>query len=160
MFQIIVGVIAIALAAALAAASIFYGGSAFMSSTAKAQTTTLVNSAQQISGAQALYRTDNAGASAGDITALVTANYLQAVPTAPSVASDGTWTLSDDGSVSYIEVNSANTAEICAEVENQNGGTAIGSFTDDPALGDLSGTQFNCLSDGAEPATVYFAFRN
>lgn len=159
MFQIIVGVIAIALAAALAAASIFYGGSAFMSSTAKAQTTALVNSAQQISGAQALYRTDNAGASAGNITALKTANYLQAVPTAPSVASDGTWTLSDDGSVAYIKINEANKAEICAEVEKQNGGTAAGSFTNDPALGDLSGTQFNCLA-GGDPAVTYFAFRN
>lgn len=164
MFQIIVAVIAIALAAALAAASIFYGGSAFLSSTAKAQTTTLINSAQQISGAQALYRTDNAGASANDIQDLVSNNYLQAVPTAPAVASDGTWTLTDDGSISYIEINSDNISEICAEVEKQNGGTDLGSFTDAPALTDLTGTQFRCLAaDGGEegdPAETLFAFRN
>lgn len=168
MFQIIVAVIAIALAAALAAASIFYGGSAFMSSTAKAQTTTMVNGAQQIAGAQALYRTDNAGAWATDINVdLVQGDYLQAVPTPPQIAT-GSWALSSDGMVSYIQINDANAGEICPEVANQNGGTAshvvgsawgtVGDEIEVPAT-----AQFVCVTDDADPAEAtgtYFAYKN
>ena len=83
MFNLIVAVISIALIAAMAAASIFYGGSAFGSGTAQAQASTLVNNGQQVSGAQQLYMIDNSGNRANDIDVLTPA-YLQALPTAPS----------------------------------------------------------------------------
>src|SRR3546814_5196795 len=80
MFQLIVAVISIALLAALAGASIFYGGAAFSGSTAKANVSSLVNQGQQIAGAAALFRTDNGGTTPTDIaTQLVANDYLQSV---------------------------------------------------------------------------------
>src|SRR3546814_5373062 len=82
MFQLIVAVISIALLAALAGASIFYGGAAFSGSTAKANVSSLVNQGQQIAGAAALFRTDNGGTTPTDLTTHLVANdYLQSVPT-------------------------------------------------------------------------------
>lgn len=137
MFNLIVAVISIALIAAMAAASIFYGGTAFGSGTAQAQASTLINNGQQISGAQQLYMIDNSGNrnSVNDMTAangLVTEGYLQAVPTAPanSTGSDatdtGTWLISANGEFAYIPLNTANggantspAATVCAEVISQ-----------------------------------------
>ncbi|TLX16877.1 hypothetical protein [Rhizobium sp. MHM7A] len=67
MFQLIVAVISIALVAALALASIFYGGEAFTRGQLKAQVTTMINQAQQISGANTLYKNDKGGTDATDI---------------------------------------------------------------------------------------------
>lgn len=82
MFQLIVAVISIALIAALAIASIFYGGDAFTKSSTKAQVTTLINQGQQIAGAAALYKTDGGFIANGEaaVTQLVTDGYLAAVP--------------------------------------------------------------------------------
>src|SRR3546814_1323855 len=86
MFQLTVAVISSVLLAALAGASFFYGGAAFSGSTAKANVSSLVNQGQQIAGAAALFRTDNGGTTPTDIaTQLVANDYLQSVPTPPTV---------------------------------------------------------------------------
>lgn len=165
MFQLIVAVISIALIAALAGASIFYGGSAFSGSTAKANVSALINQGQQIGGAMALYRTDNGGANAGTIQALIDGAYLQSAPAVPAVADTGAaWTLTTDGAFAYVKLAPDAAANTCAEVTAQNGGVAAEAEADldDPALMEIGDSvPFNCLGDPeAEPVEdVYFAYR-
>jgi hypothetical protein len=105
MFNLIVAVISIALIAAMAVASIYYGGDSFGRSSARAEAATLINQAQQIAGAATLFRLDNsasnvassepacgfswAGEPGGDLSAcavnrLVAGQYLQAIPSFPA----------------------------------------------------------------------------
>jgi outer membrane lipoprotein-sorting protein len=58
MFSLIISIIAIALVAALAAASVFYGGNAFKQGTAKADVSEFQNKGQQIAGAFTLAKAD------------------------------------------------------------------------------------------------------
>jgi len=186
MFNLIVAVISIALIAAMAAASIFYGGSAFGSGTAQAQASTLVNNGQQVSGAQQLYMIDNSGNRSNDIDVL-TPTYLQALPTAPSNATGasatdtGAWEISADGSFAYIPLNTvhggANTSPadtVCAEIVAQ-GGVEVDSATITLSAASVLGTgageidlgddQFGCVVDGAadtmadDGATAHFVFK-
>lgn len=80
MFSLIITIISIALVAALAVATIYYGGSAFTQGTAKANAAALVSAGQQINGALTLSANDNGGVRA-DATSLVTDQYMSAVPT-------------------------------------------------------------------------------
>lgn len=97
MFNLIVAVISIALIAAMAAASIYYGGDGFGKSSARAQAATLISQAQQIYGGASLFSIANAGSdvasSAGcaagtfsecAINRLVDGGYLQAIPSFPA----------------------------------------------------------------------------
>lgn len=61
MFQLIVAVISIALVAALAIASIFYGGKAWHDYQFRIKVATLINQAHQIEGAIRLYEADTGG---------------------------------------------------------------------------------------------------
>lgn len=156
MFQLIVSVIAIALVAILAAASIYYGGSAFTNSNTKGAVAALVNSGEQIAGAAALYRVDNTVAPV-DITTLTPASgttYLSGAPVAPKFAS-GQWQLNADGSVAYISIATTAASQVCAEVLNQNGNhaqtTAAGTA---PAVADIPGV-FGCVAVGTNVAFAY-----
>jgi len=98
MFNLIVAVISIALIAAMAAASIYYGGDGFGKSSARAQAATLISQAQQISGAASLFRVENAGSSVAStnpdcgsgvfaacaINRLSDGGFLQAIPSFPA----------------------------------------------------------------------------
>jgi hypothetical protein len=59
MFSLIITVISIALVAALALATLYYGGSAFNKGSAAAQSTQLLNESQQLLGAAELFYADN-----------------------------------------------------------------------------------------------------
>jgi hypothetical protein len=78
MFSLIITIISIALVAALAVATIYYGGSAFTQGTAKANASAYVAAGQQINGALALYANDNGGARA--TLAQLSPSYLAAAP--------------------------------------------------------------------------------
>jgi hypothetical protein len=172
MFNLIVAVISIALIAAMAAASIFYGGAAFGSGTAQAQASTLINNGQQISGAQQLYMIENSGNRNGvnlmtDPNGLVAQGYLQAVPTPPANSTGanatdiGTWRVATNGTFAYVPLNTAQAgattspaASVCAELVSQGAAanitlaaaTTLGDGSALPALGDR---QFACvISDG------------
>lgn len=114
MFQLIVAVISIALIAALAIASIFYGGDAFTKSSEKANVTTLVNQAQQISGAAALYKTDNGVPvnPASAIADLISGHYLANEPKAPKIADGTAWAI-ENGNVVVPFVNGADLLALC-----------------------------------------------
>lgn len=132
MFQLIVAVISIALVAALAIASIFYGGDAFTKSSTKAQVTTLINQGQQIAGAAALYKTDN-GASPATVATLVP-NYLAAAPTGTKNTDNAVgWELhigATSAEASYTSIGIATGgAELCAEVVNQGTGSCDAGYT-------------------------------
>jgi len=162
MFNLIVAVISIALIAAMAAASIFYGGEAFSQSTAQAQASTLVNNGQQISGAQQLHMIDNSGNRANAVATLISGNYLQAIPTPPSSAvdTDDAWELADSGKLAYINLIDANAPVICASVGEQ-GGTTSGAVVSAaaPTAAELiaanENAQFGCLNQGSDIIFVY-----
>lgn len=98
MFSLIITIISIALVAALALATIYYGGTAFNRGSAEAKASQLINEGQQINGAVAMARAD---AAAGTSTAidlkdtgsslaeLVTAKYLAQAPASFTLAADG-----------------------------------------------------------------------
>jgi hypothetical protein len=87
MYHLLVGVIAVALFAALTLTGAFYLGPAFTKATIKAHVTTMINQAQQISAANTLYNADEAK-NIDSIDALVEFGYLKEVPTTPVVAAD------------------------------------------------------------------------
>lgn len=78
MFSLIITVISIALVAALALATIYYGSSTMKDAKVAAAATRLSNEVLQVQGAVQLYKTQNAGVAPADINAL-TANgeYLK-----------------------------------------------------------------------------------
>lgn len=82
MFSLIITIIAIALVAALALATLYYGGSAFNKSASTALATKLISQSQQVLAADALYRVDHEGALPPDMNALVSGGYLKTIPVA------------------------------------------------------------------------------
>lgn len=120
MFSLIITIISIALVAALALATLYYGGSAFNKGQAGAKAAQLINEGQQVNGAVTIY---NADLISGDTTAvtdvagLVTAKYLSQAP-----ASFGGAAALADG-----EVTVATTEAVCDEVTKR-GGSETGVF--------------------------------
>lgn len=92
MFQLIVTLLAIALGAAAALATVYYGGSAFSSGGVQANASALQSGASQISGAVALYSNQNAGSLPADVATLVP-SYLSSAPVLPSSLSGASWTM-------------------------------------------------------------------
>ena len=183
MFNLIVAVISIALIAAMAAASIFYGGTAFGEGTAKAQAATLINNGQQISGAQHLYRIDNSGNRATAIATL-TGDYLQAVPTPPTGVTTDDWEIDNTGEYAFIALDDDNAgqqnspaATVCEQLVEQ--GALSGHVLNDTTAVDANGvvattgagvldtelgsSQFACVSSAADLNTVadntFFVFK-
>lgn len=160
MFNLIVAVISIALIAAMAAASIFYGGAAFSSGTAQAQATTLINNGQQIGGAQQLHMIDNSGNRASVVATLQSGLYLQAVPTPPSVAGGfaAPWEIADAGKIAVITFSTRAVADsICDEVLAQGGLDVVAGAGATPIATDLGTAQYGCFipnaGDGTSPVT-------
>lgn len=88
MFSLIITIISIALVAALALATLYYGGNAFLRGSSDAYATRLLNQGQQILGAAELYRADN-GSWPQSMQALVDGNYLREIPTVSAQAAPG-----------------------------------------------------------------------
>lgn len=93
MFQLIIAVISIALIAVLAAAAIFYGGSAFSENQVRAMHAKYSNGALQIQSAMDYYKAERiaypGGTSEEKMTALIDNFYLESQP-------EGAWIISDD----------------------------------------------------------------
>lgn len=102
MFQLITGVIAIALAALLAVASIWYGGTVFSDNSGKAMYAKLMNNGSQIQAAVQLYASHEGffptGTSQQILNSLVDGNYLTMIP-------DGHWILQQDKLVRQLDTN-------------------------------------------------------
>lgn len=165
MFTLIAVLLGIALAAAVAVATVYYGGSAFSQGGVQADATSLVDSGSQISGAETLYANQNAGALASTVAALVPA-YLSTVPNLPSSLSSSSWnigtaTANSSGTALIVDPASTTTpgpynvadvrgplsASLCAKV-NQ---AAIGPSGSATSNGNL---QFGCDTGNAFYYTV------
>jgi hypothetical protein len=81
MFSLIITIIAIALVAAIALATLYYGGVIFNHGADAAAASKLLAQAQQVMGAMELYNADT-GAYPATLDDLVTGHYLKAVPVA------------------------------------------------------------------------------
>jgi len=148
MFSLIITIISIALVAALAVATIYYGGSAFTQGTAKANASALVSAAQQVQGADTLFQNDNGGNHADDVQALVTGSYLQSEPTLPaSVTAFGI----ADGLVTATVTGDS----VCEAIVKSAGGTEIGAARTTTRAYDCYGTAGAYTFEfGTAPAVV------
>lgn len=159
MFQLIIAILSIALIATLAIASVYYGGEAFTSGTAKAGAATVVSQAQQISAADVLYQSTHAGAHAADVSALVSGNYLQSSPQVPdNIGQD----LKLDQATGLVYGQIANKG-ICTQINAQLGVDTIPSATSS-SPSDIEAAiseQYGCASTGGggNGTTYYFAYK-
>jgi hypothetical protein len=84
MFSLIITIISIALVAALALATIYYGGSAFNRGSDTAKASQIINEGQQINGAAQMALADSAAGTVtlptGTVADLTTAGYLSSLP--------------------------------------------------------------------------------
>lgn len=123
MFSLIITIISIALVAALALATLYYGGSSFNRGSAGAVASQLINEGQQLNGAVAVAKADVAagGTAVVDLQDLVDGKYLSQLPA--SFASLGSTTIAS-GAVTVV----APSADVCSEVNKRaNHTTAITS---------------------------------
>lgn len=125
MFSLIITIISIALVAALAVASIYYGGDALSEGRADAAAATLVNQYQQIQGAADIYRAQKMEVAA-DIAALVDADLLQAAPKVSTDITAESWEM-DGGVITIAGLQPA----VCRAVDTY--------------------AEFACTTDTAEP---------
>ncbi len=145
MFSLIITIISIALVAALAVATIYYGGSAFTQGSAKANAATLISQAQQITGAEVLYANDHSGAFDATLSDLMP-TYLQSIPSVPTTVA-GTY---------GVDTNNVFTASVveqsvCAAIDATVGITTIPSTAPTDA-------QYYCESGTGTPATYTFTY--
>ena len=108
--------------AALAVATVYYGGAAFSQGSAKAEASTVIAQAQQIAAAEVLYANANNGAydTSTGLTGLTGGSYLTAVPTLPVSAASGTWTVATDASGFQVTATITN-QNVCTAIEDQVG---------------------------------------
>lgn len=135
MFSLIITIISIALVAALALATIYYGGSAFSKGGDAAKAVQLINEGQQLQGAYTLALVDVKAHTA--VADLVAGGYLAQAPAG--------W--SQDNTRQGF-VSPAVTTAVC-EAVNAKSGQTNGSTTLD------ADKAFGCLELGAAKAVVY-----
>lgn len=129
MFSLIITIIAIALVAALALATLYFGGSAFARSDAQVQAAKVHVHSEQILGATALFRADH-GRWPNNLQELTIPDesgkvYLKAIPSTTSkqaaafiqdaYAADGTWITPVEKSPTYVMAPTVSD-EVCAEI--------------------------------------------
>jgi hypothetical protein len=118
MFSLIITIISIALVAALALATLYYGGSAFNKGADGATAAKLINEGQQINGAATIYKADLAAGAAvvTDLNGLRTAGYLSQVP----ASFTGATTVASNVAEAPLDLTSG----VCDEVNKRAGLTA------------------------------------
>ena len=138
MFSLIITIISIALVAALALATLYYGGSAFNRGSAGAEAARLINEGQQVNGAVAIAKADAAagGTAVTDMAGLLSGGYLTQAP----ASFTGVTTLG--AAVTKANVSLA----ICQEVEKRAGRTSPADQASFPAT--LSGV-YGCVKNAA-----------
>jgi len=145
MFSLIITIISIALVAALALATLYYGGDAFNKGRAGADASKLINEGQQINGAVALAKADNAVR--GTIADLQAGQYLASVPSS---------FLATTPTVTSAQTAATVSAEVCIEVNKRATGLTA------PATPvDLAGvtTVYGCFGPAGTGADKTFVFK-
>lgn len=159
MFSLIITIISIALVAAIAVATLYYGGSQFSQGTAKAQADQIISAAQQIAGANTLYA-NNVGGGQYDgagITDLKTQGFLSAVPSV-NTSVGGAFSLSGGTSANTVTMTLATTASaVCTAIEKASGSMlASASATTAPNTSSSANTQYDCWNSSG---TYTFQFK-
>lgn len=155
MFSLIITIISIALVAALALATIYYGGTAFNKGSAAAVASQLINEGQQINGAVALFRADAAQglsftatpttvSGLADATAMGQPAYLAQVPT----SFDGGTLLTSNVALTSATVSD----DVCAEVNRKAGVTGA------KPTAAVAGKVYSCFKPAAGVNTVAYTF--
>ncbi len=149
MFSLIISIIAIALVAALALASIYYGGEAFNKGTADADASTIINQGQQVQAAVTMQQV----AKDTDVTVmqdLVDHDYLQEIP-----AFEGTkWALpTAGGTVEHVTLNVALTKDVCDSINVKAGNVDSSGDAVNPANA-VTGL-FGCFDDATDKKAFY-----
>lgn len=80
MFSLIITIIAIALTAALAVATLYYGGTSFTNASLRARVAKDLEQMTTIAGANTVYTNSTGGIPAPDLDALITSNFLSSNP--------------------------------------------------------------------------------
>lgn len=145
------------IATTLAIATVYYGGAAFTSGTAKAGASTMVSQAQQISAADVLYQTNNGDTHAADVATLVTDGYLQSSPQMPANVG-GSLELDSASGLVYAAVA---TQAVCTQINAQVGVSAIPVADADDVEGYSAAVtqQYGCASfDDSGTDTYHFAY--
>ncbi|BBM64970.1 hypothetical protein VA249_16160 [Vibrio alfacsensis] len=159
MFSLIISIIAIALVAALALASIYYGGAAFQEGSSDAEASTAVNQGQQIQAAITMADINeewhDVAPEGGAVSTLADLDeYLKEIPK----LRDAAWVVGvGDRTVIAVEVINDN---VCKKIEAKGNATfnaATGTLTDSVA----DGQPFGCitgdtLSGGDTGFTAYY----
>lgn len=153
MFSLIISIISIALVAALAAATVYFGGAAFNKGSAGADASTFVNSGQQIAGAFTLASAD--GYDVSTVAQLQSGSattgsnvYLSQIPTYKGKtlvlgATDDSATTGVD-ETEYLTVN-VDSSQVCEEINKRaNGVDSEGKVVDVTAINGLYG----CVTTG------------
>ncbi len=148
MFSLIITIISIALVAALALATLYFGGDAFNQGSAKAAAATVVNQAQQINGANTLHFLDEQ-VYATDVAALVTGEYLASAPN-PGNISESDYAL--DVNTGSITLDGVPTA-VCDAVNEQAG---LDARPADAVTAAGSVAQFSCFGAADAAGTFFF----
>lgn len=147
MFSLIISIISIALVAALAAATVYFGGAAFNKGAAGADASTFINAGQQIAGAFTLASTD--GSNSATIAALAAADtngniYLSQVPTykGETLALDAA-----GATAGYVGVPVS--MSVCAEIQRKvdPAVTDVASLTTDGTATGLFGCHLSTAAD-------------
>lgn len=153
MFSLIISIISIALVAALAAATVYFGGAAFNKGSAGAEASAFINAGQQIAGAFTLALTDGdtdaatVGALANDTGEV----YLTQVPTYKGTALSLSVV---PGLEDYVSVTSIVSNNVCEEIVDRAG---VAAPADEAALVALTSKPlFTCIEGGTPAANVAY----
>lgn len=144
MFSLIITIISIALVAALALATLYYGGDAFNKGTAGAEASRLINEGQQVNGAVALAKADAKAVT--DLAGLVTEGYLSQLP--GSFAAQGATLVAGPVTVASSDL-------VCQEVQKRAGVSTGVSPATAPA-----GQLYGCTVDNATTPTAWTFYFN
>jgi hypothetical protein len=147
MFSLIITIISIALVAALALATLYFGGDAFNQGSAKAAAATVVNQAQQINGANTLHYLDNQ--TYGDLAALTGDDYLASAPNPGSISASDYSINTTTGVITLDGVKSA----VCDAINTQAG---LADRPADEAAAAAAAAQFSCFGAAGADGTFYF----
>lgn len=111
MFSLIITIISIALVAALALATLYFGGSSFMDGKPEAEAARYINEGSQIVGAVRLFQAEKQGALPGDLEDDLVGYYLKDMP-----KTGVDWDIASNSLVKPVEQ-----ADVCERVNEKAG---------------------------------------
>lgn len=148
MFSLIISIISIALVAALAAATVYFGGAAFNKGSAGADASTFINAGQQVAGAFTLsaadgYTVTTVAKLAGDAVETKGEVYLAQIPSYKGTPLALSAVVGEEKYVTIAAVS----GQICDEINKRSHGNAY-VFADIKTAG-VAGL-YGCVSTGAD----------